>query len=137
MTEKELKRLNRRELLEMLIFQIKKNDRLQKRLDEALEELENRRIAIEESGTLAEAALKVNGVFEAAQKAADQYLDNIRLQYAAEQYLELICKTNAQTEEKTSDSQSETSLQADENGECAGAKESEKNSVPADTLSEP
>ena len=136
MTEKELKRLNRRELLEMLIFQIKKNDRLQKRLDEALEELENRRIAIEESGTLAEAALKVNGVFEAAQKAADQYLDNIRLQYAAEQYLELFCKTNTQTEEKTSDSQNETLLQADKNGECAGAEESEKNNVPADTLRE-
>jgi hypothetical protein len=35
------------------------------------------KIDIEESGSIAEAALKINGVFEAAQAAADQYLDNI------------------------------------------------------------
>lgn len=81
MTEKELKKLNRQELLEMLIYQIKKNERLQKRLDNAEQQLRDRNIAIEESGSLAEAALKLNNVFEAAQSAADQYLENIKLKY--------------------------------------------------------
>lgn len=80
MTEKELKRLNRRELLEMLIIQEKKLERLQKKLEVAEAELNERRIAIEESGSIAEAALKLNGVFIAAQKAAEQYIENIKMQ---------------------------------------------------------
>ncbi len=79
MTEKELRRLNRRELLEMLIMQEKKLERLQKKLDEAEAELSERRIAIKESGSIAEAALKLNGVFTAAQKAAEQYIENIKM----------------------------------------------------------
>lgn len=39
----------------------------------------NRRIELEEAGSIAAAALKLNGVFEAAQKAADQYLYNLKL----------------------------------------------------------
>lgn len=35
MTEKELQRLNRRELLEMLISQMEKNEYLQQKLEEA------------------------------------------------------------------------------------------------------
>ena len=34
----------------------------------------------EEAGSIAEAALRINRVFEAAQEAADQYLENIRQQ---------------------------------------------------------
>ena len=37
-------------------------------------ELGERRLAIEEAGSIAEAALKLNGVFQAAQTAADDYL---------------------------------------------------------------
>lgn len=79
MTEKELRRLNRRELLEMLIMQEKKLERLQKKLDEAEAELSERRIAIKESGSIAEAALRLNAVFTAAQKAAEQYIENIKM----------------------------------------------------------
>ena len=38
-----------------------------------------RQIAIAESGSIAEAALRVNGVFEAAEKAAKEYLQNLAL----------------------------------------------------------
>ena len=31
-----------------------------------------------DSGSIAEAALKLNGIFEVAQKAADQYLENVK-----------------------------------------------------------
>ena len=76
MTEKELRRLSRAELLEMLLAQTEENRQLKKELQEAEEALEDRRIAIEESGTMAEAALRLNGVFEAADRAVQQYLEN-------------------------------------------------------------
>lgn len=78
MTEKELKKLNRTELLELLIASYKEKEELKQRLQEAEEKLEARELAIENSGSLAEASLQLNQVFTAAQAAADQYLDNIR-----------------------------------------------------------
>ena len=78
LTEKELKKLNRYELLELLVAQGKKLDRLQAELDEANAELERRKIAVDSSGSMAEAALKLNGIFESAQNAAEQYLENVR-----------------------------------------------------------
>lgn len=78
MTDRELRRLSRAELLEMLLAQIEKNEKLDKRLKAAEAALAERQIMIEQSGTLAEAALRLNGVFEAADQAARQYLENIR-----------------------------------------------------------
>lgn len=77
MTDKELQKLSRSELLEMLIAQTEENDRLKRQLNEAEARLKDRQIAIENSGSIAEAALSLNGVFEAAEKAANQYLENI------------------------------------------------------------
>ena len=77
MTDKELKRLSRSELLEMLIAQMKENEALQSRLELAEAQLNDRQIAVEKAGTLAEASLSLNGVFEAAEAAAQQYLENI------------------------------------------------------------
>ena len=78
MLNKELKKLSRAELLELLLLQTKENERLQAKLDEALQQLTDRRLRMEQCGDLAQAALAVNGVMEAAQAAARQYLDNIR-----------------------------------------------------------
>lgn len=78
MTDKELRRLKRSELLEIMVEQGKEIERLQKRLSEAEGKLQERRLIMENSGSIAEAALKINQVFEAAQKAADQYLESIR-----------------------------------------------------------
>lgn len=77
MTEKELKRLSRAELLELLLLQTRETDRLKVKLEAARQQLANREIQIWESGSLAEAVLAVNGVVDAAQAAADQYLENI------------------------------------------------------------
>ena len=79
-TEKELRKLNRTELLEMLIAQSKRLSRVEEELSAAQKELERRKIAITTSGSLAEAALKLNGIFEAADQAAAQYLDSLREQ---------------------------------------------------------
>lgn len=78
MTDKELRKLKRSELLEMLIEQQKELIEVKKQLEEARAQLESRDIAISRAGSIAEAALQLNSVFEAAQKAADQYLENIR-----------------------------------------------------------
>ena len=78
MTDKDLKRLRRDELLEILIAQSKKMDQMQAELDAARAALDSREILLREAGSIAEAALRINGVFEAAQAAAQQYLENIR-----------------------------------------------------------
>lgn len=77
MTEKELKRLRRSELLELLLIQTRETERLQKKLEQAERELADRNLRIEKAGNIAQAALEINGVMEAAQAAAQQYLDSI------------------------------------------------------------
>jgi len=78
MTDKELKRLSRAELLEMLHAQVKENESLKERLDEMRAQLDEKKIVIEEAGSIAKASLQLNGVFQAAESAAEQYLENIR-----------------------------------------------------------
>lgn len=78
MTDAELKKLKRHELLQMLLEQSKTVEALTAELEEKNKLLEEKDIKIKEAGSIAEAALKLNDVFEAAQKAADQYLYNIK-----------------------------------------------------------
>lgn len=78
MTDKELHRLRRDDLLQILINQQRQIDELNAQLQKAREALANRNIAIQESGSLAEALVKLNGVYEAAQGAADEYLQQMR-----------------------------------------------------------
>lgn len=61
----------------MLLNLAKENDELREQLAAAQKQLEDRSIAIEPVGSLAEAALKLNGVFESAQAACEQYLHNV------------------------------------------------------------
>ena len=56
MTDKELRRLSRSELLEMLIAQTEENSQLKIRLEQAEAQLRDRRIEIDKAGSLAEAA---------------------------------------------------------------------------------
>lgn len=78
MTDKELRKLSRSELLEMLLIQSREVERLKSELEIANQKLENRKIILSESGSIAEAALKLNQIFEVAQNAVDQYLESIR-----------------------------------------------------------
>ena len=77
MQDKDLRKLSRAELLELLISQTRRVEELEAQLADALAQLEKRQIAIDKVGTLAEASLMLNGVFEATEKAAAQYLENI------------------------------------------------------------
>lgn len=78
MTAKELKRLRRSDLLEMLLELSKENQALRRQLAEAEKKLEDRIIMVEQSGSLAEAALRLNRIFEDAQAACEQYEQNVR-----------------------------------------------------------
>ena len=111
MTERELRRLNRKELLEIMIEQGKEMETcksqyekdleflksehekdlemlkgeyekeiasLKAELEKARATVQKREIAIDEAGSIAMAALQLNGVFEAAQAASQQYIENIR-----------------------------------------------------------
>lgn len=84
MTNNDLKRMSRAELLVQTIELMRQNEALSEeiaglksRLWEAREKLKSRDIEIGKTGSIAEAAMKLNGVFEAAQATADQYLENI------------------------------------------------------------
>ena len=78
MNRKELKQLRRSDLLEMMINLSKENEQLRMELDQMKSKLEEQTIAVENSGSIAEAALKLNGVFQAVQAACDQYSLNVQ-----------------------------------------------------------
>jgi hypothetical protein len=85
MMEKDLRRLSRRELLTLLTKTTKENDELKRQLREKNRMLNAREIVIDNAGSLAEAALQLNGIFEAAQKVADTYITNVKIMAKASQ----------------------------------------------------
>lgn len=97
MTQRELKKLSRTDLIEMMLELSKENEVLRESLAQARKKLEDRTITIENAGSLAEAALSLNGVFEAAQAAANQYLQNIRRLEAAQASISTGTKEEAWT----------------------------------------
>mgnify|MGYP000825569207 FL=1 len=74
----DLKHLRRSELID-LIYEMKKREI----------ELQTREITIEKAGSIADAAVQLSGVFQAAQEAADSYLKSIK---AKEKELALLTK---------------------------------------------
>ena len=78
MTDKELRKLKRSDLLEILTVLSEENEQLSKRIDELEKQLSDRMIKMENSGSIAEAALALSKVFEEAQAAADLYLQSIK-----------------------------------------------------------
>ena len=77
MTDKELRKLSRGDLMQILLDQSREIERLHKRLSEAEGALRDRTFKIDRAGSIAEASLQLNGVFEAAQAACRQYTENI------------------------------------------------------------
>ncbi len=75
LTEKEIRKLNRYQLLELLIVQLERADRLQARLDSLENKMNSQDLKLTAIGSIAEASLQLSGVFESAQKAADMYVD--------------------------------------------------------------
>lgn len=72
------KSMNKKELLEVLVLQSKKIEELEGELKKTQELLDSKMILINEAGSIAEASLKLNKVFDVAQEAANQYLENVK-----------------------------------------------------------
>ena len=74
---KELKRLGRRELVD-IIYQMKKNEeQMQDELVAIQEVLQDKRLRISNAGSIANAAVEITQLFSTAQKTADIYLQEI------------------------------------------------------------
>lgn len=75
---KDLKKLKRSDLFELLVEQAKEIELLQARVNDLEVKLERREINLSEAGSIAEAALAISKVFDEAQLAADTYLENVK-----------------------------------------------------------
>ena len=74
----DLKKLKRDELMD-IIYELQKRDEQNEVLITKMKaKLEERDIKLKEAGNIAEASLKLNGVFEAAQASAEQYLASLK-----------------------------------------------------------
>jgi len=78
MDKKELGKLSRKELLELMLSQSKEIDRLKEEIASLKEASRSREMLIKRAGTMAEASLLLSGVFEAADLAAKDYLENLK-----------------------------------------------------------
>jgi len=79
MTDKEVKRLSRSQLIE-IIYQLQiREEELTDKNRHLEEELCSKRIRMENAGNIAEAALELNDIFQSAQNAAEQYLSEIQI----------------------------------------------------------
>ena len=75
---KELKKLNRKELLEILLEQTKRIEELETEVDNLKNKLESKKVIFKNAGSLADASLQLSGIFNVAQEAAEIYLNNIK-----------------------------------------------------------
>lgn len=119
MTEKELLKLKRSELLEIMLAQSREIDSLREELAETKRKLEDKRIKIKEAGSIAEASLQLTRVFEEAQKAADLYVENAKRRAYRK---ESIRKSDSQN------SEIEISQNTEIRGESCGEKEEDRES---------
>lgn len=77
MADKEIRRLSRADLID-IIYELQKNEqRLQAEIAELRGKLEDRTLKIAEAGSIAEAAVGLSGIFETAQETADRYLTEV------------------------------------------------------------
>lgn len=78
MNEKEFRHLSRKELVDIIYELEKRIEKKDAEIEDLQKQLDDRRILLNRSGNIAEASLALNHVFEDAQKAADQYVSEIR-----------------------------------------------------------
>ena len=78
MADRDLRRLSRRELIEIIYALKEKEEALTKENEDLRSALSDRKITISKAGSIAEAALALNDIFAQAQAAADVYLSSVR-----------------------------------------------------------
>ena len=89
MTDKEFKRLNRPQLIEIIYRLQLKLEELTEENERLSKELADKRLRIDNAGNIAQAALEIHHVMQAAQEAADHYLEEMKLR-ADEEYQRIL-----------------------------------------------
>lgn len=84
MTDQELRRLSRADLIDIIYTLQQQKEQAEQQPAQAQAQLQDRQLRLANAGSIAEAALSLNGVFDAAQ-AADQYLQAVRTSAAETQ----------------------------------------------------
>lgn len=112
MTDRELRKLSRADLLELLLEQLKENEQLRGELEAAQKQLADRKILLENAGSIAEASLQLNGVFQAAQAACAQYIENIERLSARQEQLcaQMERETQAKCDRMVADAERQSQL---------------------------
>ena len=77
MMDQELRHLTREDLLDIIYELQRRTQQVEQENETIRKQLADRTVKLEKAGSIAEAALALNGVFEAAQAAADQYLAQV------------------------------------------------------------
>lgn len=75
---KDLRKLTKTELLQIIYEQEKQIETLNNKINDLNKKLEDKTIEIQNAGSIAEASLKINKIFEQAQKVADEYVENVK-----------------------------------------------------------
>ena len=107
MITKELKKLSRRELVD-IIYQMKKNEQqMQEEIAALQQAIEDKRIRLSVAGSIADAAADITQIFSAAQTTADLYLH------------EIACM-KAETEKECQKMLEDAKLRSQQQGSCEG-----------------
>lgn len=77
MADRELRRMHRAELIEIIYALKQSEDQLKAQNAALTAQLQDRQLRLESAGSIAQAALELNNVFAAAQAAADDYLHSV------------------------------------------------------------
>lgn len=75
--QKNVRKMSRKELLEVLVLQSRKIDFLEGELAKKNKIISDRKITIKDAGSIAEASLRLNDIFKIAQDSANDYLKSI------------------------------------------------------------
>ena len=78
MTDKEFKKLHRSDLIAIISEYQKREEAMQAEIASLRAELEARELKIKEAGSIAEAVVLLNDLFETAQKTADEYVEQVK-----------------------------------------------------------
>ena len=119
MPDRELRRMRRAELVEIILALKQTEDRLRAENAALSAQLQERQIHIENAGSIAQAALELNKVFEAAQAAADEYVASVRAANKSTDAVANVLRAQAEAEQILAQAQTEAAnLKARTQKEC-------------------
>lgn len=78
MTDKEFRKLRRSALIEIIFEYQRREQEMQAEIDALKAQLEARELKIAEAGSIADAVIRLNELFETAQKTADDYIAQVK-----------------------------------------------------------